>query len=58
VDDLQTASRFYQEAVGFDKVVWSYPGALFVSAGGCPHHLGMNTWVADSPFATADHSRR
>jgi catechol 2,3-dioxygenase len=24
--------------------VWSYPGALFFSAGGYHHHLGTNTW--------------
>jgi catechol 2,3-dioxygenase len=24
--------------------VRSYPGALFVSAGGYHHHLGLNTW--------------
>jgi catechol 2,3-dioxygenase len=26
-------------------VVWSYPGALFLSAGGYHHHLGVNTWA-------------
>ena len=26
--------------------VWSYPGALFLSAGGYHHHLGLNTWAA------------
>jgi catechol 2,3-dioxygenase len=25
-------------------VVRGYPGALFVSAGGYHHHLGLNTW--------------
>ena len=57
VDRLETASAFYHEALGFDKVVWSYPGALFVSAGGYHHHLGLNTWAAASPLATADDAR-
>jgi catechol 2,3-dioxygenase len=33
VDDIETGAAFYHERIGFDKVVWSYPGALFVSAG-------------------------
>jgi catechol 2,3-dioxygenase len=46
VGDLGGAERFYHAALGFDKVVWSYPGALFFSAGGYHHHLGTNTWSA------------
>jgi catechol 2,3-dioxygenase len=30
--------------LGFDVMVRGYPGALFVSAGGYHHHLGLNTW--------------
>ena len=45
VGDLEAASGFYHHALGFDKVVWSYPGALFLSAGGYHHHLGTNTWA-------------
>jgi catechol 2,3-dioxygenase len=26
-------------------MVWSYPGALFLGAGGYHHHLGTNTWA-------------
>ena len=46
VGDLEAAARFYHAGLGFDKVVWSYPGALFLSAGGYHHHLGTNTWAA------------
>jgi catechol 2,3-dioxygenase len=46
VGDLAEAAAFYHEALGFDKMVWSYPGALFLSAGGYHHHLGTNTWAA------------
>lgn len=45
VGDLRRAEAFYHEALGLDKVVWSYPGALFLSAGGYHHHLGVNTWA-------------
>jgi len=45
VGDLDDAAHFYHEALGFDTVVWSYPGALFLSAGGYHHHLGLNTWA-------------
>src|SRR5713101_537427 len=31
VDDIAKAEAFYHDALGFDKVVWSYPGALFMS---------------------------
>jgi catechol 2,3-dioxygenase len=57
VGDLQQAEVFYHNGLGFDKVVWSYPGALFLSAGGYHHHVGTNTWAADSPRATEQDAR-
>jgi catechol 2,3-dioxygenase len=45
VSDLQRAEHFYHLGMGFDKIVWSYHGALFMSAGGYHHHLGTNTWA-------------
>jgi catechol 2,3-dioxygenase len=45
VGDLARAAQFYAEALGFDRTVWEYPGALFLSAGGYHHHLGTNTWA-------------
>lgn len=55
VGDITTASRFYADAVGFDKMVWSYPGALFLAAGGYHHHLGNNVWAGpDATAASAD----
>jgi catechol 2,3-dioxygenase len=44
VGSLEVAENFYHRALGFDKTVWSYPGALFLAAGGYHHHLGTNTW--------------
>jgi catechol 2,3-dioxygenase len=44
VGSIHTAEAFYHRAIGFDKTVWSYPGALFMSAAGYHHHLGTNVW--------------
>ena len=44
VSDIAAAEQFYSGVLGFDVVVRGYPGALFVSAGGYHHHLGLNTW--------------
>jgi catechol 2,3-dioxygenase len=56
VGDLEAAEAFYHRALGFDKTVWSYPGALFLSAGGYHHHLGTNVW-SRGPAASADEAR-
>jgi catechol 2,3-dioxygenase len=57
VADLDRAATFYHGGLGFDKTVWSYPGALFVSAGGYHHHVGTNTWAAGSPPAGVGDAR-
>jgi catechol 2,3-dioxygenase len=57
VGALDAAEAFYHTALGFDKVVWSYPGALFLSAGGYHHHLGTNTWASGAPAATEADAR-
>ena len=44
VSDLTEAEWFYAGVLGFDVTVRGYPGALFVSAGGYHHHIGLNTW--------------
>ena len=56
VGGLPEASAFYHGALGFDRTVWSYPGALFMSAGGYHHHLGTNTW-SPGPSATDQQAR-
>jgi catechol 2,3-dioxygenase len=57
VGDLGRAEAFYHAGLGLDKVVWSYPGALFLSAGGYHHHLGTNTWAAEAAPAGPDDAR-
>jgi catechol 2,3-dioxygenase len=44
VADVAESEAFYSGVLGFDVMVRGYPGALFVSAGGYHHHLGLNTW--------------
>jgi catechol 2,3-dioxygenase len=57
VGDLDEAAAFYHQGLGLDQVVWSYPGALFLSAGGYHHHLGLNTWAAGAAPAGDDDAR-
>ncbi len=57
VGDIEKASHFYHEGLGFDKMVWNYPGALFLAAGGYHHHVGTNTWAAGAPHATDGDAR-
>lgn len=45
VGDLNAAAAYYSDALGFDRTVWSYPGALFFGAAGYHHHVGTNTWA-------------
>ncbi|HEV7994124.1 MAG TPA: VOC family protein [Gemmatimonadaceae bacterium] len=58
VADIDEAARFYHEALGLDRMVWSYPGALFLSAGGYHHHLGLNTWAGAHAAAPAEDEAR
>lgn len=46
VTDLQEAKAFYTDILGFD-IVGNYAAmsALFVSAGGYHHHIGLNIWA-------------
>jgi catechol 2,3-dioxygenase len=43
VGDISRAAAFYHDVLGFDIMV-RMPSALFISAGGYHHHIGMNTW--------------
>ena len=58
VGDLARAGAFYSEALGFDRIVWHYPGALFLGAGGYHHHLGTNTWAGPDARPAGDGDAR
>ncbi len=48
VADLDAAVRFYNGVLGFDvKGDARAIGAVFVSAGGYHHHIGLNTWAGE-----------
>ncbi|MEO5568894.1 MAG: VOC family protein [Gemmatimonadaceae bacterium] len=57
VGDIDRAAAFYHDLTGFDKTVWNYPGALFMSAGGYHHHLGTNIWAAQAPPASENDAK-
>ena len=45
VADIPAVEAFYgDDGLALDVTVRSYPGALFLSAGGYHHHIGLNTW--------------
>ena len=44
VGDIPTARGFYADTLGFSVTATLGNQALFVSAGGYHHHLGLNTW--------------
>jgi len=45
VSRLPDAERFYVDVLGFELMQRYGPSALFVSAGGYHHHIGLNTWA-------------
>jgi len=45
VSRLADAEAFYVGTLGFDLTQRYGPSALFVSAGGYHHHIGLNTWA-------------
>jgi catechol 2,3-dioxygenase len=54
--NIAQAAAFYHDVLGFD-IVARMPTALFVSAGGYHHHIGLNTWhslnAGPAPVGTA-----
>ena len=57
VRDIAEAEAFYSGILGFDVTVRGYPGALFVSAGGYHHHIGLNIWAGAGAPAPPEGSR-
>lgn len=53
VGSIEGSAQFFSETLGFDRMVWSYPGALFLAAGGYHHHLGTNIWAGSNARPTA-----
>lgn len=45
VSNLDTAISFYRDVLGFEIVSRYGSSAIFLSAGGYHHHIGLNTWA-------------
>jgi catechol 2,3-dioxygenase len=46
VSDLDKALAFYQGLLGFEVMQRYGTQAVFISAGGYHHHIGLNTWYS------------
>lgn len=53
VSDLEKSLEFYRDLLGFEVTMRYGDQAVFISAGGYHHHLGLNTWNSkDAPQAS------
>ena len=46
VADIERALGFYRDVLGFEITQWYGEDAVFLSAGGYHHHIGLNTWMS------------
>ena len=57
VANIERALGFYRDLLGFEVTQWYGEDAVFLSAGGYHHHIGLNTWggrdVPPAPRNTA-----
>jgi catechol 2,3-dioxygenase len=57
VADLERSLKFYRDLLGFEVQQYYGDSAVFISAGGYHHHIGLNTWYSKNappaPMRTA-----
>ncbi|HXQ30296.1 MAG TPA: VOC family protein [Gemmatimonadales bacterium] len=53
VSDLERAVAFYRDVLGFEITTRYGRDAVFLSAGGYHHHIGLNTWAGRGAPAPA-----
>jgi catechol 2,3-dioxygenase len=57
VADLERSLKFYRDLLGFEVQQYYGDSAVFISAGGYHHHIGLNTWhsknAGPAPINTA-----
>jgi catechol 2,3-dioxygenase len=46
VANIERALGFYRDVLGFEITQWYGDEAVFLSAGGYHHHIGLNTWMS------------
>ncbi len=44
VANIERSLAFYRDILGFEVMQWYGEDAVFLSAGGYHHHIGLNTW--------------
>lgn len=47
VSDLERSLKFYRDILGFEITSFYGEQAVFLSAGGYHHHIGLNTWAGE-----------
>ena len=56
VANLDRSLKFYRDILGFEVTARYGESAVFLSAGGYHHHIGLNTWAGEGvippPFRT------
>jgi catechol 2,3-dioxygenase len=55
VSDLDKALSFYQGLLGFEIIQRYGAQAVFISAGGYHHHIGLNTWYSKNAPPAPQH---
>lgn len=56
VSDLDKALSFYKDLLGFEITARYGDSAVFISAGGYHHHIGLNTWLSKNAPPAPKHS--
>ena len=51
VSDINKSLKFYRDLLGFEVTQWYGSNAVFLSAGGYHHHIGLNTWAGKDAAA-------
>ena len=53
VANIERALWFYRDILGFEVTQWYGEDAVFLSAGGYHHHIGLNPWMSKNASPAA-----
>ena len=56
VANIGRALEFYRDVLGFEITQWYGDDAVFLSAGGYHHHIGLNTWMSRNADPAPSHA--
>lgn len=56
VADLERSLNFYRDLLGFTVMQYYGDSAVFISAGGYHHHIGVNTWYSKNGSPPPPHA--